>query len=65
MTIDGVTTTTITYSDGTTEVETSVSTQAGQGSPSGQTYNAQGALGTNAQNASGSASNASATSQSA
>ncbi|WP_407183293.1 hypothetical protein [Bradyrhizobium centrosematis] len=50
ITIDGVTTTTITYSDGTTEVQTSASEQ---GSQSGQTYNAQGALQANGQAASG------------
>ncbi|BAL76977.1 hypothetical protein S23_37800 [Bradyrhizobium cosmicum] len=49
ITIDGLTTTTITYSDGTTEVETSASAQAGQGNQKGQTYNAQGALGGDAQ----------------
>lgn len=48
-TVNGITTTTITYSDGTTEVETSAaSAQAGQGNQSGsqpgQTYNSQGAL---------------------
>ncbi|WP_426608928.1 hypothetical protein [Bradyrhizobium sp. McL0616] len=44
-----MTTTTITYSDGTTEVETSpASSQAGQGSQSGQTYNSQGALSSSA-----------------
>jgi hypothetical protein len=51
----GITTTTITYSDGTTEVETSGSaqnSQRSQGSQAGQTYNAQGSLGTNAQSAS-------------
>jgi hypothetical protein len=43
-----MTTTTITYSDGTTEVETSpASSQASQGSQSGQTYNSQGALSAN------------------
>ena len=35
------------YSDGTSEVETSASTPGGQGNQSGQTYNAQGALGAN------------------
>ncbi|QIP00446.1 hypothetical protein [Bradyrhizobium symbiodeficiens] len=44
ITLDGVTTTTITYSDGTTEVQTSARAQDGQGSQSGQTYNAQGGL---------------------
>nr|QDF42311.1 hypothetical protein FJN17_10345 [Bradyrhizobium symbiodeficiens] len=44
ITLDGVTTTTITYSDGTTEVQTSASAQDGRGSQSGQTYNAQGGL---------------------
>jgi hypothetical protein len=48
-----MTTTTITYSDGTTEVETSpASAQAGQGNQPGQTYNSQGALGAGADSAS-------------
>jgi hypothetical protein len=44
-----MTTTTITYSDGTTEVETSpASSQASQGnSQAGQSYNSQGALNAN------------------
>ncbi|MCP3466419.1 MULTISPECIES: hypothetical protein [unclassified Bradyrhizobium] len=51
--MNGITTTVITYSDGTTEVETSVSAQGGQSqgdqtSQAGQTYTAQGTLGTTA-----------------
>jgi hypothetical protein len=41
ITIDGIATTTVTCSDGTTEVEASARTQASQGNESGQTYNAQ------------------------
>jgi hypothetical protein len=53
ITIDGITTTTITYSDGTSEVETSAAnTQSSQGHQAGQTYNAQGALSGNAQSTS-------------
>jgi hypothetical protein len=52
-TVNGMMTTTITYSDGTTEVETSpASAQAGQGNQPGQTYNSQGALGAGADSAS-------------
>ncbi|MGV7216819.1 hypothetical protein [Bradyrhizobium sp. UFLA05-112] len=48
--MNGITTTVITYSDGTTEVETSVNAQGGQNQggqtgPAGQTYTAQGTLG--------------------
>ncbi|TQF37206.1 hypothetical protein UNPF46_19755 [Bradyrhizobium sp. UNPF46] len=52
ITIDGVTTTTITYSDGTTEVQTSASAQGNQGGQAGQTYDAQGVLQANGQAAS-------------
>ncbi|MDN3273652.1 hypothetical protein QWJ07_05310 [Frankia sp. RB7] len=48
-----MTTTTITYSDGTTEVETTpASSQASQGNQPGQTYNSQGALSSSASAAS-------------
>jgi hypothetical protein len=51
--VNGMTTTTITYSDGTTEVETTpASSQAGQGNQPGQTYNSQGALSSGAASAS-------------
>jgi hypothetical protein len=47
-----MTTTTITYSDGTTEVETTpASSQASQGNQPGQTYNSQGALSSSANSA--------------
>ncbi|WP_426406913.1 hypothetical protein [Bradyrhizobium ganzhouense] len=47
-----MTTTTITYSDGTTSVETTpASSQASQGNQPGQTYNSQGALSSSANSA--------------